>query len=64
MQKDNKRIIGLVGGICSAKYGRRLRLGGKSTILSILRSKGCYCIDCDKLGHKVYISKLPMLNCQ
>ena len=53
------RIIGLVGGICSRNCSCLLRswlLGGKSTVSQILKSKGCYCIDCDKLGHKIYIS--------
>ncbi|KAK8819819.1 hypothetical protein WA556_002804 [Blastocystis sp. ATCC 50177/Nand II] len=44
METRRKRVIGLVGGICS----------GKSTVSSILKEKGCHCIDCDKIGHRVY----------
>ena len=32
-------------------------VGGKSTVSSILKEKGCHCIDCDKIGHRVYISE-------
>ncbi|KAK8827516.1 hypothetical protein WA538_003475 [Blastocystis sp. DL] len=44
MESKPKRIIGLVGGICS----------GKSTVSAILKDCGCFCLDCDKLGHRVY----------
>ena len=30
--------------------------GGKSTVSAILKDCGCFCLDCDKLGHRVYIS--------
>ncbi|CAD5206722.1 unnamed protein product [Bursaphelenchus okinawaensis] len=40
---NNKYVIGLTGGICS----------GKTHISDFLRKKGCFVIDCDKVGHEV-----------
>lgn len=42
-------VIGLTGGICS----------GKSTISKYLSEKGITTIDCDKIGHEVYIPTGP-----
>ena len=56
MNMNKKKVIGLVGGICSKKCKSNWHEGGKSTVSSILQENNCYCIDCDKLGHKVYIS--------
>ena len=55
-ETKKRRVIGLVGGICSMFWFGFCNVGGKSTVSRILKEKGCYCIDCDKLGHKVYIS--------
>lgn len=38
-------------------------VGGKSTVSSILKEKGCHCIDCDKIGHRVYISETRFSLC-